>query len=71
MQKLTNQFERVSFSSRSGVVLGYVTVTRKGEHEKPETYYVVELDEKSRAYLEGEKRDCFVSMLLVHVDNVD
>jgi hypothetical protein len=68
--------ERIYFAKRSGRIIGHTVCKRISHADKYETYYIVELDPESRGYLYTsdkfhEKPDCFVSMMLVHVGNVE
>jgi len=65
---------------RSGHIIGYTTCKRMSAADAPDTYYVVELDEGSAAYLEASRttqsagaflpNDCFISCIIVHPQNV-
>lgn len=66
--------DSIYFARRTGTVVGHTVFKRKGHLEQPETYYIVELTPESAAYLEHEgydSPDCFISLMLIHVDNED
>lgn len=63
----------VHFGRRSGEVVGYTTF-RVDRRENYDTYLVVHLNRVSSAYLEphdGMPHDCFVSLMIVHPQNVN
>jgi hypothetical protein len=67
----------VTFAERSGIVIGHTIAKRMSAADKHEMYYIVELDYESQGYLthmrsfQVDNADCFISMMLVHVDNVN
>jgi hypothetical protein len=60
---------RVYVGGRSGRIVGHTICKRISHAEDYENYYVVELDPEHQDYL-GDDRDFFVSMVLVHMENV-
>jgi hypothetical protein len=65
--------DKISFGKRKGTVIRTVSFMRRGDM-KNETYYIVELDEGDSDYLLPkplQAPDCFISMMLIHVGNID
>lgn len=64
----------VTFNSRRGYVCGYWTGRRHGHASEVQTFYVIEYDPESRGYVMRDRNDvldCFASMGLVDVENID
>lgn len=59
----------IHFGNRSGQVVGFVVVEAYKRDDPAETMAIVELHKESAAYLEGREHDCFVTKMLVNMDN--
>jgi len=62
----------ISFGERKGTVVRLVHLNL--DDNEPGLFYIVKLDADSQGYLEpidDKPRDCFISVMLVHVGNED